>query len=296
MALPFPIAPSQTDAQSPVDDNLMDSIRLDLGYLDTAITSVQSFDYQFKMNGPLSALTPAFGMYKRLDGALVVKEQTLQVVRLYAEIPGTTGTLEIDLRKYRATNTPITSIAKQYSQSINSISQIAPAIATQSISRVTSQINTQSITFFKPTININSITNIGSNLSRINLASAVDSAYSAGDVITVAGATNAANNGQFLISRINDDGLNNLVVLNGAAVDQNSAAGTIQLVAFSYNFTNPVSTQFVAGEAAVFAGHTTGGNNGTLNIFAINQLGNNIIVKNNTGATQAGVLFLTKIS
>lgn len=289
MALPYPISAGQTDAQSPVDDNLMDSIRLDLGYLDTAITGVQSFDYQFKMNGPLSALTPAYGMYKRLDGALVVKQQTLQVVRLYAEIPGTTGTLEIDLRKYRSTNTPITSIAKQYSQSINSIAQIAPAIATQSISRVTSQINTQSITYFKSAINISSITNIGNNLSRINLASAVDSAYVAGDVITVAGATNAANNGQFLVSRINDDGLNNLIVINGSAVDQNSASGTIQLMAFSYNFTNPVSTQFVAGEAAVFAGHTTAGNNGTFNIFAINQSGNNIIIKNNTGATQAGV-------
>lgn len=289
MALPYPIASTQTDAKSPVDDNLMDSIRLDLDYLDTSIVSIQSFDYQFKMNGPLSALTPAYGVYKRLDGAMVAKQQTFQFVRLYAEIPGTTGTLEIDLRKYLKTNTPITAIAKQYSASINSISQVAPALATQSISRVTSQINTQSITFFKPTINITSITNIGNNLSRINLASAVDSAYVAGDVITVAGATNAANNGQFLVSRINDDGLNNLVVINGSAVDQNSASGTIQLMAFSYNYTNPVSSQFVAGESAVFAGHTTGGNNGTLNIFAVNQSGNNIIVKNNTGSTQAGV-------
>lgn len=289
MALPFPIAASQTDAQSPVDDNLMDSIRLDLGYLDTAITGVQSFDYQFKMNGPLSALTPAFGMYKRLDGALVAKQQTIQVVRLYAEVPGTTGTLEIDVRKYRATATPITAIAKQYTAGINSISQIAPAIATQSISRSTAQISTQSISLYRPVVNISSITNIGSNLSRINLATAIDSAWVAGDVVTVAGATAGANNGLFQIVRINDDGLNNIVVTNGGAVDQNSASGTVQLMAFSYNFTNPVSTQFVAGEAAVFAGHTTAGNNGTLNIFAINQSGNNIIVKNNLGAVQAGV-------
>ena len=38
MALPYPIAPSQTDARSPVDDNLMDSIRLDLDYLDAVAT------------------------------------------------------------------------------------------------------------------------------------------------------------------------------------------------------------------------------------------------------------------
>lgn len=289
--LPYPISAGQTDAQSPVDDNLMDSIRLDLGYLDTAITGVQSFDYQFKMNGPLAALTPAFGMYKRLDGALVAKQQTFQVVRLYAEVPGTTGTLEIDLRKYRSTNTPITSIAKQYSQSINSIAQIAPAIATQSITRSTSTINTQSITFFKPTINITSITNIGSNLARVNLASAPDSDYRVSDQITIAGATSGANNGSFQIVRINDDGLNNLVITNASAVDQNAAAGTIQLLAFSYNYTNPVSSQFVAGEAAFFSGHTTGGNNGTYVIYAINQSGNNIIVKASgiAGATQAGV-------
>jgi hypothetical protein len=289
MALPYPIASTQTDAKSPVDDNLMDSIRLDLDYLDTSIVGVQSFDYQFKMNGPLSALTPAFGIYKRLDGAMVVKQQTLQFVRLYAEIPGTTGTLEIDLRKYRKTNTAITGIQKQYSASINSIAQVAPGLATQSISRVTPQIATQSISLFRPAINIASITPIGSNLSRINLSASLDSNWANGNSITVAGATAGANNGAFTIVRINDDGLNNIVVTNASAVEQTSASGTVQLNAWSYNYSNPVSTEFVAGESVVMAGHSNAGNNGTFTIFAINQAGNNIIVKNASGVAQAGV-------
>jgi len=287
MTLPVTIIPSQTDAKSPVDDDLMDGIRQDLNDLDARFLSVKTFDYEFKVNGPLYFLTPSYGIYKRLDGAMVAAAQTFSRARLYAEIPGTSGTLTADVRKYRRTQTPITSIAKQYSQAINSIAQIAPAIATQSISRATSQISTQSITRWKPAINISSIILLGSNLVRYNLASAVDSDWKVGDSITVASATTGANNGNFTIARINDDDANNIVLTNASGVAQTSAAGTLALNAWSYNFTNPVSSQFVAGENATFASHTSGGNNGTFAIYATNQTGNNIIVKNVNGVAQA---------
>jgi hypothetical protein len=289
MALPYPIASTQTDALSPVDDNLMDSIRLDLEALDTGVLAVQSFDYQFKVNGPLEFLNPTYGMYKKIDGALVVKEQSLSLARLFCEIPGASGTLEVDLRKYRRVDVPITGIDKQFSGSITAIAQIAPAKATQSITRATTQISTQSISRWKSTININSIISLGSdNLWRMNLASAVDSDWKVGDSITVASATSGGNNGTFTIVRINDDGLNNIVITNASGVAQTSAAGNVALNAWAYVFTNPVNAQFAATESALFASHSTGANNGTLAIYAINSGGNNIIVKNASGVAQGG--------
>lgn len=296
MALLIPIAPSQTDAKSPVDDDLMDAIRVDLEDHETRFAAVKTFAYEFKVNGPLSFLTPTYGVWKRLDGALVASAQTFTRARLFCEVPGTSGTLSVDLRKYRRVDTPITAIAKQYTASINSIAQIAPAIATQSISRATSQISTQSITLWKTPINIQSIILLGSNQVRINLASNPGSDYRQGDPVTIASATAGANNGDFTILRVNDDGAFNIVITNASGVAQTSAAGTLVLDAWSYNFTNPVNAQFVAGESAIFASHTAGGNNGTLAIYAVNSGGNNIVVKNAAGVAQAGVAGTTDVA
>lgn len=289
MALPFPINPTQTDCKSPVDENLMDSVRENLDDLDSRILGVTSFDYQFKMNGPLSALTPQYGLYKRIDVGYVVKQQTFSVSRLLCEVPGASGTLEVDLRKYRRTGTAITGIASQYLGNINSITQIAPAIATQSITRATAQISTQSVSLWKTALNVQSIIGLGRNLWRYDLNTSPDSGWAVGDSITITGCTAGANNGTFTIVRINDDGRNNIVLTNASGVAQTGVAGSIQLNAWSYNFTNPVNANFAAGEQALFASHSAGGNNGNLTIFAINQSGNNIIVKNASGVTQAGV-------
>lgn len=295
MALLVPISSTQTDAKSPVDDDLMDAIRVDLEDHETRFAAVKTFAYEFKVNGPLSFLTPTYGIWKRLDGALVASAQTFTRARLYCEVPGTSGTLSVDLRKYKRVDTPIISIAKQYSAAINSITQIAPAIATQSISRATAQISTQSITQWKTAINIQSIILLGSNLVRINLASDPGSDYKQGDPIVVASATAGANNGDFTIVRVNDDGAFNIVITNASGVAQTSAAGTLVLDAWSYNFTNPVNAQFVAGESAIFASHTAGGNNGILAIYAVNSGGNNIVVKNASGVAQAGVAGTTDV-
>ncbi|NBW80084.1 MAG: hypothetical protein EBR27_13950, partial [Betaproteobacteria bacterium] len=85
---------------------------------------------------------------------------------------------------------------------------------------------------------------------------------------------------------VNQSGFASVVISNPSGVAQTGAAGTAQLQLMSYNFTNPVSTEFVAGEQAVFASHTSANNNGTLTIYKINQSGNNIWVKKSNGVTQ----------
>jgi len=283
------ILPSQVDAKSPVDDTLMQTIKTDLDDLDARFLAVKTFDYEFKINGPIANL-PAGTYRKRLDGGPVMAAQTFTRARLFLEVPGVSGDLEVDVRKYKTPNTVITALTRQYSAAISSITQIAPALATQSISRFVTQVATQSISRWKASINISSIILLGGNLVRINLASAVDTDWLITDSITIAGATAGANNVTANIVRINDDGGNNIVITNASGVAQTGAVGTISLNAWAYNYVNPVDTNgFVAGESAIFASHTTAANNGTFAIYAVNSGGNNLIVKNSAGVAQAGV-------
>ena len=285
MALPYPIAATQTDARSPVDEQLMDSIRLDLEELDSRSSSTKTFDKEFKYPYALSNLgrLPA----KRLDGCLVTKAAIFSTFRVWLEYPGTAGTLTVDVRKYTRPDTPIIEIRRQYLQSISSISQIAPASATQSITRSASQISTQSIARWKAALNIQAITVLGAGRSRLTLDAAPDVGWVIGKTVTVASASNAANNGQFTILAVNDDGAFNLIIRNSAAVEQTSAAGTVNLDAWAYIFSNPVSTQFAPGEQFTAASHTTGANNGSFEIYAINSGGNNIVIFNSAGVAQA---------
>lgn len=287
MVLPYPIAATQTDAKSPVDDDLMDAIRLDLEAIEAEFAFNKSFDYEFKINGPLTNY-PSHAR-RRLDGALIARAQSFTRCRLYMENPGSSGTLIADVRKYKRPNTPVTSILRKYSDAVQSISNIAPADATQSISRHVTQIATQSISRWKATINISSIILLGNNLARINLASAPDSDYLVADTVTIASATAGGNNGSFPIVRTNDDGFPCLIIENASAVAQLGAVGNLVLDAWAYNFTNPVSTVgFVAGESAIFASHTSGADDGTFAIYAVNSGGNNIVVKSDSIVAQGG--------
>jgi len=288
MALLYPIAASQVDAKSPIDDALMQSVKYDLEDLSSQVVSKLAFDYEFKVNGKLNYL-PAAPIH-RLDGALVAKSANITRARLYLEQPGTSGALTVDVRKYTTPNTPITALTRQYSGAIQSITQIAPAIATQSISRYAPQISTQSISLFKSTINVSSIIILSSGLVRYNLASQPDSDWQIGDSVTFASCTSAANNITTTIVEINQDNGENIVVSNGSGVAQTSAAGTAQLNAWKYTYTNAVdTTAFIVGQSAVFASHTAGANNGTFAIYAVNSGGNNVVVKNSAGVAQAGV-------
>lgn len=291
MALPYPIASTQTDAQSPVDDNLMDSIRLDLDYLDSLFSGGQ-YDMSFGLDGELSLAA----YFKRaVDTVPLYKSFSPVTCRFGLRQSGSSGQLQIDIRKHNACKIPITGIDHQYDQATQSISNIAPALATQSISLVTPTISTQTITFAKAAINVNSIIAVPGGLWRYNLATSPDADWAVGDSVTFAGCTAGANNGTFTIVEVSQSGFASVVVANSSGVAQTSAAGTAQLQLMSYNFTNPVSTQFVAGEQAVFATHTSANNNGTLTIYAINQSGNNIWVKKSNGVTQGAAAGTTSV-
>lgn len=290
-----PITSNQVDAESPIDDLLMETIKDNFADHEARLLLLKSYPITWQVNGLIDQLKPTVPRpssdlsTRRLDGLRQVTAQSFTQCNFSVEYPGTSGTLEIDIRKYRAVNHLVTSILSQFSGSLTSVAQIAPALATQSIARATAQISTQSVALFKSAINISSIVSLGSDYWRYNLASAPDSDWKETDTVTFASCSNAANDGSFTIVRVNDDGGNNIVVYNASGVAQTSAAGNCTLRAYIYAFTNPVSSEFVVGESAVFASHSSGGNNGTFPIYAVNSSGNNIIVKNASGVVQAGV-------
>jgi hypothetical protein len=283
------ITSDEVDAKSPVDDTLMGKVKDNLVDHETRIQVLKSFPLEWRVNGDLSSLVPYRSKYKRLDGLRPVAAQTMSQCNITLDYPGTSGSLEIDIRKYRPVNHLVNSVVNLFTGSINSITNVAPALATQSITRATTQISTQSISLFKAALNVQSIILLGSNLVRYNLDAAPDSYWKVGKTVTAASCTDGANNISGTIVRINDDGGYNVVVTNASGVAQTSAAGTLTLRAYSYNFTNPVDSHFTIGESAVFASHTAGANDGTFEIAAVNSGGNNIAVYNASGAVQAGV-------
>lgn len=280
---------TQVDKKSPVDDDLMTSIAEDLYYLLNNLGgSGGGGVFEWKVNGPLSSLSNLLP-FRRIDGAFVMQTKTLSSLAMALEIPGSSGTLECDVRKYRATNTPIIGIDYQFNASINSIARASSTFNTQAITAATPQVLTQSVSYWKSSIGINSIIYKGSSLWQYNLSGALDSDWKVGDYVKFDSCTNANNNGTFEIKKLNEDGLNSITVQNAIGVAQTSSAGNVNLMAFQYVLTNPANTQFVVGEKARFASHTSSANDGDLEIYAINQGTNNIIVKNKLGVTQGAV-------
>jgi hypothetical protein len=215
---------TQLDKKSPVDDILMDSVGEDLYYLKNNISSGGGGVFEFKVNGNLGSLRKLLP-FRRIDGAFVMNAVTLANQGTFLEIPGTSGTLEIDIRKYRTPQTPIIEIAQQYQGSMTSITRAGAATNTQSITRATAQVATQSISYWKSSISISSIISVGGNLWRYNLSSTPDSDWKVGDYVNFSSCSNANNDGTFAIVRVNEDSGNNIVVTNGVGVAQTSAGG-----------------------------------------------------------------------
>lgn len=289
MPLPYPIAASQTDAKSPVDDNLMDSIRLDLDYLNS-LFSTGSAIFTWNINGPLRR---AKAFKKAIDTVACFGEFQPAFIRTVLKKSGISGSLSFDIRKHTTPKTPIIQISHQYEGATTGIANVNPSLATQSVARATTQVSTQSISFAKTTLNIQSIINVGTNRWRYNLNTAPDAdwlaAIDAAGKVRISGCDNAANDGDFAIAEVNHSGYPSIVIVNASGVAQSGSNGTAQLLLFSYNLANPASDQFAAGESAVFASHTNAANDGTLEIYATNQGGNNIWLFNDAGVDQAGI-------
>jgi hypothetical protein len=291
MTLAYPIVSTQTDAKSPIDQDLMDAIRGDLDDLDSRISLNTAQDYAFKVEGYLHLLqndSYTFKRKKRVAGGLVSQNTTYSECKLFLEDGGEGGDCEVDILRYTSPNALITGIDSLFTGAIQSIARAGAALNTQSITRTTSQILTQSITQYKTTKNIQSIVPLGKDLWQYNLDNAADADYLSGSVI-VAGASSGGNNGTFTPLEFNRNGGNNIVVRNTAGVAQSTAVGTLDVGLWQYNFVASVSSEFTVGEYALFAGHTSAVNDGTLVIVAVNSGGNNIVVSHATGTAQGGV-------
>lgn len=286
-----PILPTEVDAKSPVDDTLMGKIKDNFDDHESRLQIIKAFALGWHINGDLSQLWPYKNKYKRLDGVRLVQPQSFsQATLLLEQAEQCSGVLEIDIRKYRALSHSIISTTSIYLASINSIARAGSSLSTQSIARVASTLATQSITLFKSALSVSSVVVLANGYARINFSGTVDADWKAGDAVLFASLSNGANNGTFLINRVKEDGGNNIVIANGSAVAQTSAAGTATLRAYSYNYTNPVSTvDYIVGERVNFASHSAGASDGLKTIYALNSGGNNIVVKDSAGVAQAGV-------
>lgn len=284
------ISSSSVDAKSPIDEFLLGLVKSNLDDHESRIQASESFELQFKLNGPLGGIGST--RRKRVDGGLISKSLTLSTCRILLEDGGTGGDLEIDIRKATAPDAEIKAVNALYRASVQSIARAGSSQSTQSIARATSQISTQSVARWKSSLSISSIVDMGTDpetgehLFKLNLSGAPDSDYT-GQSITVASTTGGTNDGTFTVKRVKDDGGNNLVVANASGATQTSAAGTVELNMWKYTYTNPVNSHFAAGEYVTMASHSSGGNNGSFEIYAVNQSGNNIIVKNTAGVAQA---------
>jgi hypothetical protein len=138
---------------------------------------------------------------------------------------------------------------------------------------------------------INSQATVNLALFSLNYSSTVSSQFVAGENVNLGTAhTSTEWDGQHEIYKINQSG-NNIWIYNATGVVQAGVAGTAICNRWQYNLLSPASTtNYVVGEQALMASHTSGANNGNFPIRAVNSGGNNIIVYNEAGVAQAGVL------
>lgn len=291
MALPFTIAPTQTDAKSPIDAQLMDSIRENLDYLDAQLGgSSGGGQVDFRINGLLSKIKLGTAGAKKLDGAVVPETTTYSKAKLYQKLGGTSGTTEVDVLRSIAVNHPVISIQPVYAGFTQSIGRLGSSLPTQSIATATPTVGTLLIDYAKATNNIRAIIPYGDDRYLVTFTGNVllDGDYKVGDTIIVAGAVDGNNNGRFLIEEINSAGLPSVVVTNPLGVQQDVTGGTGELAMFEYVVASAVDANFTIGEEVILTGHDNVVNDGTFIIENTNQAGNNLWVKNALGELQGG--------
>lgn len=291
MALPFPINANQTDAKSPIDQQLMDAIRLNQEFLDSQLGGASAGGVlNFRVNGFLTKIKALLdqGRGKRLDGGLVSAAVTFTKASLYLEKSGTSGALEVDVFRHKELQHPITSIEALLSEAITGYGVLGSGLATQSVTRQTADVATQQVNRAKTTLDIESVQAFtsGSMLVTIEGAALLDEDYQIGKQVVISGA-NGANNGAWIIEGVNIDGLPSILISNPSAVNENASTGTLDLNLFEYVFNAAVDPAFVAGETAFFDNHDDGNNNGFKEIYKVNEGGNNILAYVTNGSTQA---------
>jgi len=292
MALDPIITPAQTDAKSPIDEQLMDGIRENLENLDERLTLSAGADFSFRVNGNLDLLNLPSDEGKELDAAFIAQERTLSVASVYLDQAGAGGTLEVNVRRLKFLGRPISGIQNIFTSNTDSVARGAAALLTQSITKSDADLATQSITYAKGAENIDNIIQVtGSFLFRINLAGTnlLDEDYKVGDFVSIGGTSDPNNSGIFEIKAVNQDNGKNIVVENALGSAQVAAGGSIQLLLAAYTFITSVPSNFAVGEDFVAVGHIDPSNDGTFTIYKTNVSGNNILIKKSTVlVTQVG--------
>lgn len=277
------ISAEQTKAKEPLDEDLIDGIRLNLERInDDATEALEAAggNISFKVNGRLGRAS--FPLQKS-DGAFITDRRKITKAQAWVKDDGGGGTLSFDINRRKLLNLGIDRIEALFTASIQQIARASTDLLTQSVDRASSSLLTQSVGYLLDDININSIINITGTQYRINLdgTGLLDtSLYSVGDFIKLDGTDDSTNDGIFEILEVNRDNAYNLVLNIPSGANQLIAQGTARALIAVYTFPAAVEAQaFAVGEQVNFTGHTNAVNDGDYDIFAINSGGNNIVIK-----------------
>lgn len=292
MALDPVITSEQTDAKSPIDQQLMDAIRENLENFDTRLLLSAGADFSYRINGLLDILNlglqPDNGL--GLDGSFIAQERTLQVASLYIDQMGAGGDLEINVRRLKFLGRPISGIQNIFTANTNSIARGSATLNTQSITKAEADLATQAISYAKIAVNIDNIVQVtGAQLFRINLddfVNPLDEDYQVGRYIEISGATDPNNNGIFDIKALNKDNGKNIIIENALGTAQIGTGGSVQLLLVAYTFAAAVPDNFAPNEDFVALGHTDVSNDGTFTIYKTNEGGNNILTYRTTALVE----------
>jgi hypothetical protein len=287
MALDPIILPIQTQAKEPIDQQLMDDIRLNLERNDQRISLIGGGSgFGFRVNGNLDLLglgtNPNGG--RELDTGYVAQEGPLTLASLYVDEIGLGGNFKFDVKRLSFLGLPISGIKNIFTANTQSIARGSAALNTQSITNSEASIITQSVSYAKPAVAIQNIiqTDIVGQF-RLNFLPSVtiDEDYQVGQFVEVDGATDPNNNGFFEIVEINKDNGVNVVVQNVAGVAQSAPAGQVRLALAAYTYLGSLGSNYEVGEDLVLSGHDDPSNDGTFTIYKKNVGGNNFLTFKN---------------
>jgi len=288
------ITDDQTKAKEPIDQDLMDAIRLNLerinGNANEALAA-SGGNICFKINGRLGLLNlPSQG--QKLDGAFLTTTQEIRKAQVYLKEFGSTGTLSFDINRRKLLNLGIDRIQDLFTGSIQQVAKASSDLDTQGIERAIPSTFTQAVDYLLAPIGINSIINVTGTQFRINLdgTGLLDTdLYKVGDYVNLDQTDTANNEGNFQIVEVNRDNGYNLVLNMPAGSNQTIQAGNLILLASSYLLTSIAEPEaFEEGELIEMSGHTDPSNDGTFTIFKTNYGGNNIVVKKTTEVIAQG--------
>lgn len=285
---------SDVDFKSPIDEFLMTTMRNNDRFnkckAEEALLSGGG-NIEFKVNGNFNVLSlgssPDNG--KNLDGGFISDPLTLTRCALFVLNQGDGGNMVFDIKRSVYTQIPIWQIKNIFEANTQSVARGSAALSTQTIVNAEATQDSQLVDFAYPQIDIENIQQIqGASLFRINFdpdTVELDSeVWAVGKYVILSGANNAGNDGIFEIRRLNECGGVNVVVENLTGVSEIPTNATARPNFAKYFFTSAIPNDFVPGEKAVFAGHEDATNDGTFEMFRVNEAGNNIVVAKTTVA------------